>query len=81
MLQNRYSPGAWLLPCRYRKRRTADLNPRHLSLVMEFVGFESHPKTLPQYLQIDVTAGIFLGGKGRPARKADNLTAICGTIV
>jgi hypothetical protein len=21
--------------------------------------------------------GIFLGGKGRPARKADNLTAIC----
>jgi hypothetical protein len=25
--------------------------------------------------------GIFLGGKGRPARKADNLAAICGPIV
>jgi hypothetical protein len=25
--------------------------------------------------------GIFLGGKGRPARKADNLTAICEVIV
>jgi hypothetical protein len=25
--------------------------------------------------------GIFLGVKGRPARKADNLTAICELIV
>jgi hypothetical protein len=25
--------------------------------------------------------GIFLGGKARPARKADNLTAICEPIV
>jgi flagellar motor switch protein FliM len=25
--------------------------------------------------------GIFLGGKGRPARKADNLTTICEPIV
>jgi hypothetical protein len=25
--------------------------------------------------------GIFLGGKGRPPRKADNLTAICEPIV
>jgi hypothetical protein len=25
--------------------------------------------------------GIFLGGKGRPARKADNLTAISESIV
>jgi hypothetical protein len=25
--------------------------------------------------------GIFLGGKGRPARKADNITAICEPIV
>jgi hypothetical protein len=24
---------------------------------------------------------MFLGGKGRPARKADNLTAICEPIV
>jgi hypothetical protein len=26
-------------------------------------------------------SGIFLGVKGRPARKADNLTAICEPIV
>jgi hypothetical protein len=25
--------------------------------------------------------GIFQGGKGRPARKADNVTAICEPIV
>jgi hypothetical protein len=30
---------------------------------------------------IEVSPGIFLGGKGRPARKADNLTAICEPIV
>jgi hypothetical protein len=24
--------------------------------------------------------GIFLGGKGRPARKADNLTAVCEAV-
>jgi hypothetical protein len=28
-------------------------------------------------LQQKWVPGIFLGGKGRPARKADNLTAIC----
>jgi hypothetical protein len=27
------------------------------------------------------TRNIFLGDKGRPARKADNLTAICEPIV
>jgi hypothetical protein len=26
-------------------------------------------------------SGIFLGGKGQPARKADKLTAICEPIV
>jgi hypothetical protein len=25
----------------------------------------------------EMTTGIFLGGKERPTRKADNLTAIC----
>jgi hypothetical protein len=28
-----------------------------------------------------VDTGIFLGGKVRPTRKADNLTAICEPIV
>jgi hypothetical protein len=28
-----------------------------------------------------LVSGIFLGGEGRPARKADNLTAICEPIV
>jgi hypothetical protein len=28
-----------------------------------------------------ILPGIFLGGKGRPVRKADNLTAICEPIV
>jgi hypothetical protein len=32
----------------------------------------THPLTVP---------GIFLGGKARPARKADNITAICEPIV
>jgi hypothetical protein len=26
-------------------------------------------------------SGIFLGGNGRPARKADNLTAVCELTV
>jgi hypothetical protein len=26
-------------------------------------------------------SGVFLGGKGRPERKSDNLTAICEQIV
>jgi hypothetical protein len=29
----------------------------------------------------EMIPGTFLGGKGRPARKADNLTAICEPIV
>jgi hypothetical protein len=29
----------------------------------------------------EMSIGIFLGGKGRPERKADNLTAICESIV
>jgi hypothetical protein len=29
----------------------------------------------------EMSTGIFLGGKGRPARKTDNLTAICEPIV
>jgi hypothetical protein len=29
----------------------------------------------------ETSTGIFLGDKGRPARKADNLTAICKPIV
>jgi hypothetical protein len=32
-------------------------------------------------LQQKWVPGIFLGGKGRPVRKADNLTAICEPIV
>jgi hypothetical protein len=29
----------------------------------------------------EMNNGIFLGSKGRPARKADNLTAICEPTV
>jgi hypothetical protein len=29
----------------------------------------------------EMSTGIFLGGKKRPARRADNLTAICEPIV
>jgi hypothetical protein len=29
----------------------------------------------------EISTGMFLGGKGRPARKADNLIAICEPIV
>jgi hypothetical protein len=30
---------------------------------------------------VEIVPGIYLGGEGRPARKADNLTAICEPIV
>jgi hypothetical protein len=32
-------------------------------------------------LLTEMSIGIFLGDKGRPVRKADNLTAICEPIV
>jgi hypothetical protein len=30
---------------------------------------------------IEISTRNFPGGKGRPARKADNMTVICGPIV
>jgi hypothetical protein len=31
--------------------------------------------------EIEIVVPVFLAAKGRPARKADNLTAICELIV
>jgi hypothetical protein len=58
LLQIRYSPvqGCFLVDVARERQHTL----RNLSLAMELVrdfecGFESHPKTLPQYLHIAVT--------------------------
>jgi hypothetical protein len=40
----------------------------------------SSSATSSSQLQLSIP-GIFLGSKGRPARKGDNLTAICEPIV
>jgi hypothetical protein len=49
---------------------------------IEYSGVSCHvDNNLNQYKQHNWVPEIFLGGKGRPAREADNLTAICKPIV
>jgi hypothetical protein len=52
-----------------------------LSSTQNIVQFNALPTSLPNSLPFLERLGIFLGGKERPARRADNLTTICEPIV
>jgi hypothetical protein len=58
------------------------------SIPDNIIGFFNGPNSSSRIVAVESTqpltemsTGIFLGGKERPARKADNLTAICEPIV
>jgi hypothetical protein len=60
----------------------------HSSIPDEVTGFFNLPNASSRTMTLgstqpltEMSTGIFLGGKGRPARKADNLTDICESIV
>jgi hypothetical protein len=58
------------------------------SIPDEFTGFFNSPNPSGRIMALGLTqplkemsTGIFLGGKERPARKADNLTIVCEPAV
>jgi hypothetical protein len=58
------------------------------SMLHEFISFLNWPNSSSRTMALGSTQPLtemstkdFPGGKGRPARKADNLTAICEPII